>query len=145
VDQQLQKRVAREIIVERINRGGMPEKMRFGFDPETEGEPENVDAGVLKRAFLDGFREIESDLENESESDENHSFHLVGFDGNGVPADFRDDEEVDLQTYTRFEISPRTTGGSANGPVWKHPAPLSMCRVSLLLGPGVRQGIEPWN
>lgn len=110
-DQQLQSRNVRELIVERINRSGRPEKMRFGFEADQDNVMDRVDVNELKTAFLDGFPDSETTLENEPEADENHSFHLVGFDDNGASAAFRDDDSVDLNTYSRFEISPRTTGG----------------------------------
>ena len=68
---------------------------------------------MLKHRFLSWFDESPVILEDEPEADENQSFHLVGFDGKGDATLFRDEESVDIDTYRRFEISPRTAGGGS--------------------------------
>jgi hypothetical protein len=108
------KQFSKELVVELINRGGKPEKKKFMFSSE---EDSRVSAGVLKQNLLDWFDETSPLLENEPETDENRSYHLLGFDGQGKPSRFQDDETVDLKTYSRFEIAPRTTGGRNGGSV----------------------------
>jgi hypothetical protein len=105
---ELQNQFSKELVVQFINRSGQLEKKRFGFT--AEGDPQ-VDAGKLKHRFLTCFEEAPVENENEPETDENRSYHLTGFDGKGKSTSFQDDETVDLRTYSRFEISPRTTGG----------------------------------
>ena len=98
----------KDLVVQLINRSGEPEEKRFRFT--TEEDPQ-VSAGVLKQRFLTCFDETQVELENEFETDENRSYHLKGFDDKGKSTSFQDEEPVNLKTYKRFEISPRTTGG----------------------------------
>ena len=142
MDQQLQNQAGREIVVERINRSGRPEKMRFGFETEQDAKMDTICAGELKSAFIEGFRENEPTLENEPASDENSSFHLVGFDQNGAPTDFKDEDRIDLNTFSRFEISPRTTGGRVSfGTGWVAVASTGYSKAGCAQADTVQKGL----
>ena len=108
VREQAQEKFEKEISVEFVNRSAQVEKKSFSFSSTKDP---NVNAGVLKHKFLSWFDESPVILEDEPEVDENQSFHLVGFDHKGDATSFRDGEQVDINTYQRFEISPRTAGG----------------------------------
>jgi hypothetical protein len=107
--EQRQAQFSKELVVNFINRSGQLEEKKFEFS--TAEEP-RVKAGLLKQRFLACFEESPVELENESITDENRSYHLTGFDGKSKKStSFQDEENVDLSSYTKFEISPRTTGG----------------------------------
>lgn len=70
-----------------------------------------VNAGILKKRLLNFFGENPLVLETEEETDENTSCHLLGFDSEEKGTSFSDHAHVDLETYQKFQISQRTTGG----------------------------------
>jgi hypothetical protein len=102
----------RELSVQLTGRDGSARSSSFLITPE--GEENQVPAGELKQGLLDVFGEGSAVMEADALTDENRSYHLMGFDGAGQGTTFTDGEKVDLDRYNRFEITPRTTGGQVH-------------------------------
>jgi hypothetical protein len=103
--------VTTEITAEYIRQDGKPESKRF----EIKSNEKKINAGVFKKRLVRLFesRGVEEHASpvNETSSDENISHHLIGVDGHKKVKTFNDAEEISLDEFTDFEISPRTTGG----------------------------------
>ena len=97
-----------ELLVQLTGRDGMSRSRKVLFTPEDSGP---VRAGELKQGLLDVFGESSALLEADVPRDENRSYHLVGFDDAGQGTTFNDNENIDMELYRNFEITPRTTGG----------------------------------
>lgn len=100
---------SRRLTVEFMDGGAKPETRTFECTPE---QGSTVNAGALKDGFLKSFDVTSPLLEAEASADENQSYHLVGIDEAGARTSFGDDQNVDLGRYNRFEVVPRTVGGS---------------------------------
>jgi hypothetical protein len=109
MSQEMENLVSRNLHVELLKKDGEPEKKTFVFTSE---EGTGVRAGTLKQNFLTWFEDTSPVLEKEQESDENRTFHLLGYEpGKDRGTAFRDGDTVDLSKYTQFQISHRTAGG----------------------------------
>jgi hypothetical protein len=105
----LQNQVYRGLKVEFVNSEGNTEMREFGYALEAS----KVNAGDLKEGFLRHLDGTSSPLLEPDEGvDENTSYHLVGVDAEGEPTALPDEESVDLNRFTHFQIYPRTTGGA---------------------------------
>jgi hypothetical protein len=109
MSQVVESRVSQRIQVELINSQGMPETKEFLFNSDEGGM---VSAGVFKQRILNLFDASSPLLEPEEETDENRSYHLMAFDGEGKRHVVPDETSIDIHQYSRFELSPRTTGGA---------------------------------
>ncbi|RJR29417.1 MAG: hypothetical protein C4576_35430 [Desulfobacteraceae bacterium] len=101
--------VSKTIQVELINHQGIPETMELLFSSD---EGSMVSAGVFKQRVLNLFDASSPLLEPEEETDENRSYHLLAVDEEGRRHAVSDETSFDIHQYSRFELSPRTTGGS---------------------------------
>jgi hypothetical protein len=102
--------MSRELTVNLINSQGRPELRKFRF---SSAEGSEVNASELKQDFLSWFDESAVELEAEEETDENRSYHLLAYDETGKRHTIPDDATIDLNRFSEFEISPRTTGGGS--------------------------------
>ncbi|MBN2576230.1 MAG: hypothetical protein JXP73_16840 [Deltaproteobacteria bacterium] len=71
-----------------------------------------VDAAKLRQQMLHFFK-VGSPIDDlEVESDEDESWTLLGFDGNGGSVELDGAKVIELKDYSTFRLTPRTAGGS---------------------------------
>ena len=103
--------LATEVTAEFIGQDGKPESKRFRL----ESNEKKINAGTFKKRLVNLFDRgaVQENVSpvNETPVDENISYHLVGLDSNKQARTFNDVEEISLDEFTDFELSPRTTGG----------------------------------
>jgi len=101
-----------KISAEYINSSGLKESDSFRLEFDGTSNGYIVKADELKFQLLGHFQEDSVFLENESETDENKSYLLNGFDENLKSRKFNDNDEIDLRTFNSFQLMPRTAGGN---------------------------------
>ena len=79
---------------------------------KVKASSDTVNATRLRQQMLDFFQ-VGSPVDDlEVESDEDESWTLLGFDGDGTSVELDGAKVVKLNDYSTFRLTPRTAGGS---------------------------------
>jgi hypothetical protein len=79
---------------------------------KVKASSESVNPTRLRQQMLHFFQ-VGSPIDDlEVESDEDESWTLLGFDGNGQSVELDGANVVKLKDYSTFRLTPRTAGGS---------------------------------